>query len=296
MQKTRSPLDSRLARYALIAGAAAAASKPAEASVIYTVEPTPIDFSTGSHSIDVNGDGIEDFYFTGGPLEVMGNSFSYVFSQWAYSSESGEFSSSYSYSTSFAITAGSTEGTSSAIFSTSFAITIGMPPATSTSAIFTTFTESFTVTSATSSFAIYTSGTGISDYTTTFNTSYPVYSTADAVDEVAVLGTDAEAFGTGAVIGSGITSWSNSAPMPDFTSPGNAFLGLEFYDTSGNLYYGFAEFDPESLVGFAFDNVPDTSITTFDLKETSEIPEPGTLPLLALGAAAMELIRRKRTR
>ena len=247
MPKNRSTLDSRFARYVLIAGAAAAATRPVKASVVYTVEPVPIDFSNGTHSIDLNGDGIEDFFFTGGPLEVMGNSVSWF-------------------------TSVSTSLSSTALYSSSF-----------------TYSFSYGPTQATSS----SSGTATSAVTETYSYSVPVFSTERGFDEIALFGTDAEAFGTGAVIGSGITSWAVSAPMPAFTSPGVAFLGLEFYDTAGNLYYGFAQFDPDNLVGFAFDNVPDTSITTFDV---TSIPEPGSLATLALGAAAMELIRRKRSR
>jgi len=60
-------LEARLARYALVAGAALAASKPAAAGVVTTVLPTPVDLLlTHPYGTDLNGDTVTDFvFFTG---------------------------------------------------------------------------------------------------------------------------------------------------------------------------------------------------------------------------------------
>lgn len=237
-------LDVRLARYALMAGAAVAATKPANASVIYSVEPVPIDYSSGSHSLDLNSDLIEDFFFSGGPLAVSGNSFSYSFTISAPMTETIVASSSVSF------TGCGTSGT----FTTS---------------VFFTFSSVITVSGGSSSAVGY------------------------SIDEIAVSGSEAIAFGSGAVIGTNIASEASEAAMDEFTATGLEFLGLNFYDSNGNQYFGFAEFDPQNFIGFAFDNNPGTAITTFDVAQ-SPAPEPSTLATLALGAAAMEFIRRKR--
>ncbi len=202
-------LDARFARYALFAGAAIVAAKPAKASVVTVVEPTPIDFTTGFHSLDVDNNGVIDFVFTG-INAAMGES------------------------------------------------TLGF----------------------------FTTSTGGSSFLTV----------GVVFDQFVVNdgGVQVEALGTGVVIGPN-AQYQFDEQMAEFTVTGNLFAGLEFYDTNGQRHFGFAEFDPGHLLGYAYDNVPNTPITTFDVTSTAA-PEPGSLAMLALGAAGLEMVRRKRAR
>jgi hypothetical protein len=197
-------LDARFARYALLAGAAVVSAKPAKASVITVVEPTPIDFTTGTHSLDVDNNGVTDFVFTG------------------LSADFGE----------------STLGFFTTSFSGSTFITVGV--------VFNEFVVN------------------------------------DGGLQVAALG-------AGVSIGPG-GQYQFEEQMAEFTASGILFAGLEFFDTNGQLHYGFAEFDPGRLLGYAYDNLINTPITTFDITT----PEPSSFALLALGAAGLELLRRKR--
>lgn len=200
-------LDARFARYALLAGAAVVGAKSANASVITTVEPTPVDFTTGVHSLDLENNLVVEFVFSG-------------------------------INTAIGV---STTGFYSSFFNGSSYITDGV--------VFDQFVVN------------------------------------DGGVQVAALG-------TGVVIGPG-DSYEFDEQMAEFTASGILFAGLEFYDTNGQLHYGFAEFDPGQLIGYAYDNAINTPITTFNLTSTSA-PEPSSLALLALGAAGLEVLRRKR--
>ena len=79
-----------------------------------------------------------------------------------------------------------------------------------------------------------------------------------------------------------------------FTASGLHFLGLQFGDPSnGQIHYGFAQFDPLNLEGFAYESTPNTPITTFDITATAT-PEPGALELLALGAVGLAALKKRR--
>ena len=81
--------------------------------------------------------------------------------------------------------------------------------------------------------------------------------------------------------------------MEEFSTTGVLFLGLQFFDTHGNRYYGFAEFDPWAFDGFAFDNLPNTLITTFDLN--ASVPEPSALRYFATKKVPAIGLHRSRT-
>ncbi len=113
--------------------------------------------------------------------------------------------------------------------------------------------------------------------------------------DVAVCGSYAVAFSLGDSIGPS-NNWAGFADMLAFSATGTFYLGLRL-SLSGGYKYGFAQFDPFSLQGYALQNDDlDLAITTYDLTREvviqppseSSTPEPatGALAALALGAAA----------
>jgi hypothetical protein len=200
-------IDARFARYALLTGAALIAAKPAKASVVTTLL-TGADFTSGSHSLDVNNDGFADFVFTG-------------------------------------------------------------------------FTQG-----------------GVSGVQLMANSSsFPSHNDLGQIVENLVSGV--HVYGTGAAIGTDLIgadgiAFGGLAELDDVTLSGPKFVGGEILDSTGDTHFGFAEFDATHFIGVAFETDVDAPIITSDLATAATAPEPGTLGMLALGAAGLELLRRRR--
>lgn len=84
--------------------------------------------------------------------------------------------------------------------------------------------------------------------------------------------------------------WFTIADMKvDVTAPAS-FLAIRFGISRESV--GFAQFNGPMLYGFAWEQA--SSITTFDLQSSSEVPEPATGALAALALGAVALAARKR--
>lgn len=228
-RKSPQKLDYRLARYALVTGAALASLKPAKAGVIatYLLTPVPLDSSGEQYSLDINNDGIADYLFTAllpGDTYSAGQIRGYCVS--AVTGSGASFAG-------FNMIA---QGGSGIALAYTLGALIGALP---------TFSNSFDLTALGSSSALGVYGT------------------------VANLG--------GA-----------------FTDSGTFFVGLNFTDQSGIGHYGFVEFDPMQIIGYAYQSDANTPIVTFDLASAAT-PEPGSLALLAIGAAGLAALRKRRT-
>lgn len=104
-------------------------------------------------------------------------------------------------------------------------------------------------------------------------------------------------YSIGDVIGvTGTASPGNAGPealtLDDFTSPGLGFIGVDLVFGTSNGY-GFVELRGTSVLGFALENNSNTPITVFDVTAAT-VPEPGTFGLLALGAAGLAAVRRRK--
>lgn len=91
--------------------------------------------------------------------------------------------------------------------------------------------------------------------------------------------------------------------LDDFTAPGVGYIGVDAQEnvfvTSISMFvssnvFGFLELNGGSLVGFAYESDPNTPITVFDV--TAPAPEPGSFGLLALGAAGLAALRKRKNR
>ena len=221
--KSRLKLDARVARYALVTGAALASMKPAKAGVIatYLLTPAPLDSSGEQYALDINTDGVTDYLFT---ALLPGDSFSAArITGYSVLGGTGSFAGFNQIA----------EGISGVAVAYTLGALIGALP---------TFSDSFAITALGSSAAFY--------------------------GQIANLG-------------------------GPFTDSGEFFVGLNFFDQSGIGHYGFVEFDPMQIIGYAYQSDANTPIVTFDLATAT--PEPGSLALLALGAAGLAALRKRRT-
>ncbi|TWT99440.1 PEP-CTERM motif protein [Botrimarina colliarenosi] len=97
--------------------------------------------------------------------------------------------------------------------------------------------------------------------------------------------------GTSPFIGS--LSFGSINPIAEFTNVTGAFIGYRF-PSGGGSAYGWARVDIDNAAGtfvirdYAFESEPGVAI------QAGEIPEPGTLGLLAAGAAGVAAMRRRR--
>ena len=91
---------------------------------------------------------------------------------------------------------------------------------------------------------------------------------------------------------------SGSSTYGTFANAGEKFLGLVFLDANNQTHYGWARFNviadptmPEvrgQLIDYAYEDLADTGIAA------GAAPEPGSLSMLALGAAGLAAWRSRR--
>jgi PEP-CTERM motif len=128
----------------------------------------------------------------------------------------------------------------------------------------------------------------------TFEPPFETYATA--LSAGSAIGS-ASNFGTGGKLASNAGFGPFEPQWP--TNGDDAYLGFYITDGSSNKHYGWAEIsavagastDSFTLVGYAYETNPNESINAGSL---SDVPEPSSLALVALGAAGLAILRRRR--
>jgi hypothetical protein len=126
----------------------------------------------------------------------------------------------------------------------------------------------------------------------TFEPPFETYATA--LSGGSAIGS-ASNFGTGGKLASNAGFGPFEPQWP--TNGSDAYLGFYFTDSSNDTHYGWAEIsavagatsDSFTLVGYAYQTTAGVTIDT-----PSAVPEPSSLALIALGAAGLVVLRRRR--
>jgi hypothetical protein len=84
----------------------------------------------------------------------------------------------------------------------------------------------------------------------------------------------------------GFSAFSTPSVIPN--SAAQDFIGLLFTNGSG-LHYGYAQVDGAQLVSYAYESVPNTTITT----GATSVPEPPAIAILLTGLIGLACVRRR---
>jgi hypothetical protein len=87
----------------------------------------------------------------------------------------------------------------------------------------------------------------------------------------------------------GFSAFSTPSVIPN--SAARDFIGLSFTNGSG-LHYGYAQVDGTQLISYAYESLPNTTITTG--ATSVPVPEPPATALLLTGLIGLASVRRRR--
>lgn len=84
----------------------------------------------------------------------------------------------------------------------------------------------------------------------------------------------------------GFSAFPTPAVIPN--SAANDFIGLAFMNASG-LHYGYAQTDGTVLVNYAYESVPNATIST----GATSVPEPPAIAILLTGLVGLACVKRR---